>query len=127
LNLDSAVSIPAVFVNAPSSNTEMPTLIGGSKGTPGKFYDQEAALTLLSTLRASGLTAHVIVDDSATVEEREHFRHFSARLQVGDIVSEDIVVLSIFTSKPFYSSLLLWLASISSSSAPPAMVFCLKG
>lgn len=81
------MSIPAVFVNAPGSNSAMPILMGGSKGTPGKFYDKEATLTLLSTLRSSGLTARVTVDDSATVEEKEHFRHFSARLQFGDIVS----------------------------------------
>lgn len=85
LNLDSAVSIPAVFVNAPGSNSTMPTLMGGSKGTPGKFYGKEATSTLLSTLRASGLTAHVIVDNNASVEEREHFKHFSTRLQNGDI------------------------------------------
>jgi hypothetical protein len=99
----------------------------GGRGAPGKFYGKEAALTLLSTLRATGFAAHVIVDDSATVEEREHFRRFSARLQIGDIVSEDNVILFVSTSNPFYSSLLLWLVSISSSSALPIMVFCLKG
>jgi len=99
--------------------------MGGSKGTPGKFYGREAALTLLSTLRSSGLTALVTVDDSATVEEREHFRHFSARLQFGDIVRN--AFLSISTSNSFFPSLLLWLASISSFSAHPIMDFCLKG
>lgn len=94
LNLDSAVSIPAVFVNAPGSNSTMPTLMGGSKGTPGKFYGKEATSTLLSTLRASGLTAHVIVDNNASVEEREHFKHFSTRLQNGDIVREENVFVS---------------------------------
>ena len=127
LNLDSAVSIPAVFVTAPSSNSAMPTLIGGSKGTPGKFYGKESALTLLGTLRASGLTAQVTVDDSATVEEREHFRHFSARLQFGDIVSEGNLVLPIPTCNPLYSSSLLWLAFTSWFSPPPPMVFYLKG
>jgi hypothetical protein len=106
----------------------MPTLVGGSKGTPGKFYRKESALTLLGTLRASGLTAQVTVDDSATIEEREHFRHFSARLQFGDIVSdEDNLVLFILSYDPFHSSLLLWLASISWFSPPPTMVFYLKG
>lgn len=80
------MSIPAVFVNATSSNSLMPPPVGASKGTPGKFYDKEATLTLLSTLRTSGLAAHVIVDESATDGEKEHFRHFSARLQIGDIV-----------------------------------------
>lgn len=67
----------------------MPALHGGSRGAPGKFYGNDSALILLTTLRASGATAHVAVDESATLVEREHFKHFSARLQKGDIVSDE--------------------------------------
>jgi hypothetical protein len=47
----------------------------------------QAALDLLGTLRASGTSAIVVVDEYGSSEDREHFIRFSARLERGDIVS----------------------------------------
>lgn len=52
----------------------------------------QAALALLATLRASGTSAIVIVDEHGSREDREHFIRFSARLERGDIVSHFFVV-----------------------------------
>jgi len=62
----------------------------GNRGAPGKFYGKEASLTLLGTLRAGGLSANIIIDDEATMAEKEHFKLFCSRLQIGDIVSVTI-------------------------------------
>jgi len=88
LNLDSSVSIPALLFNVTIPVSDI-VLMLGHKGAPGKFYDEKAALALMGTLRAGGLSAGVVVDENATEEERQHFKHFCARLQIGDIVSED--------------------------------------
>lgn len=77
----------------------------GNKGAPGKFYGKEAAVTLMGTLRAGGLSAGVIVDANATEEEKEHFKHFCFRLQIGDIVRDDSLVFPHLT----YCFLSLWL------------------
>jgi hypothetical protein len=47
----------------------------------------QAALSLLGTLRASGTSAIVVVDEDGSSEDRDHFLRFSARLERGDIVS----------------------------------------
>ena len=59
----------------------------GSKGPSGKFYHMHAALALLGTLRASGTSAIVVIDEDSSSEDRDHFLRFSARLEGGDIVS----------------------------------------
>lgn len=59
----------------------------GSKGPSGKFYHMQAALALLGTLRASGTSAIVVIDEDSSSEDRDHFLRFSARLEGGDIVS----------------------------------------
>ncbi|KDR81688.1 hypothetical protein GALMADRAFT_239812 [Galerina marginata CBS 339.88] len=83
LNLDASVSIPALLT-APSPPDYFNSKIG-IRGTPGKFYRTEAALTLLSTVRSSGASAVVIIDGEATAEEKDHFTRFSARLEEGDL------------------------------------------
>jgi hypothetical protein len=52
----------------------------------------QAALALLETLRASGTSAIVVVDEDGSSEDRDHFLRFSARLEQGDIVSHFFVV-----------------------------------
>jgi hypothetical protein len=52
----------------------------------------QAALALLGTLRASGTSAIVVIDEYGSSEDRDHFIHFSARLERGDIVSHFFVV-----------------------------------
>lgn len=86
LNLDASVSIPVVFVAA--SPPDCFSSLTSTKGTPGKFYSTDAALTLLGTVRAVGASAFVIVDENeATNEEKAHFERFWARLENGDLVS----------------------------------------
>ena len=88
LNLDSSVSIPlALLESSISLNVQI-----GSKGPSGKFYHMQAALALLGTLRASGTSAIVVVDEYGSLEDRDHFLRFSARLERGDIVSHFFVV-----------------------------------
>jgi hypothetical protein len=52
----------------------------------------QAALALRETLRASGTSAIVVVDEDGSSEDRDHFLRFSARLEQGDIVSHFFVV-----------------------------------
>jgi len=66
-----------------------------SKGTPGKFYRMEAALNLLGTVRAGGISASIAVDDVASGEEQEHFDRFCNRLHGGDLVSTFLNMLAI--------------------------------
>lgn len=87
LNLDSSLSVPALLINPTTPDTDTLIPMMGNRGAPGKFYGKEASLTLLGTLRAGGLSANIVVDDEATKEEKEHFKLFCARLQIGDIVS----------------------------------------
>jgi len=47
----------------------------------------QAALALLGTLRATGTSAIVVVDEYGSTEDKDHFIRFSARLEQGDIVS----------------------------------------
>ena len=86
LNLDSSVSIPIALLDAPGPSSSLNVQIG-SKGPSGKFYHMQAALALLGTLRASGTSAIVVVDEYGSTEDKDHFVRFSTRLEQGDIVS----------------------------------------
>lgn len=88
LNLDSAVSIPALVTNMTSTEIKRFTPQMESKGTPGKFYSSVAALKLLGTVRSGGVAAQVSLDKSASEEEQKHFKRFIERLQNGDLVSK---------------------------------------
>ena len=92
LNLDSSVSIPIALLDAPGPSSNSLNVQIGSKGPSGKFYHMQAALALLGTLRASGRSAIVVVDEHGSSEDKDHFIRFSARLERGDIVSHFFVV-----------------------------------
>ena len=87
MNLDSAVSIPALLVNSTNEEMEGLALKMGNHGTPGKFYGPDAASTLLNTVRANGVSAQLVIDDNANSDEKNHFKHFTDRLKSGDLVS----------------------------------------
>jgi len=99
LNLDSSVSIPIALLNAPGSSSNSLSVQIGGKGPSGKFYHMQAALALLETLRASGMSAIVVVDQYGPTEDKEHFIRFSERLDQGDIfVAISGVQLLVFCS-----------------------------
>ncbi|KAF8911002.1 hypothetical protein CPB84DRAFT_1073406 [Gymnopilus junonius] len=84
LNLDVSVSIRVILTA--SFPPDCFSFVTVTKGTPGKFYSTGAALTLLGTVRAVGASAFAIVDEKeATDEEKNHFEHFSTRLENGDL------------------------------------------
>ncbi|KAF8798093.1 hypothetical protein BYT27DRAFT_6918673 [Phlegmacium glaucopus] len=85
LNLDSSISIPISLLDAPGRPSDFLSVQIGNKGPSGKFYHMQAALALLGTLRASGTSAIVVVDEYGSAEDKDHFNRFSARLEQGDI------------------------------------------
>lgn len=89
VNLDASVSIPILLEETIHLPNPMSLRVGGT-GIPGKFYNAEAALALLGTVRAGGASALADVDQDASDEEQTHFAHFSSRLGAGDIVSRQV-------------------------------------
>ncbi|KIY43357.1 hypothetical protein FISHEDRAFT_62464 [Fistulina hepatica ATCC 64428] len=95
LAVDMSVQTPVLFIEVPgNTSAESPSfdsIVGGTQQycgsqryTPGKFYRDEAASTLLYTVRASGPSARVA--SAATGEaEKRIFDKFRARLWSGDM------------------------------------------
>uniref|UniRef100_A0A8H7Y5I2 DNA repair protein rhp54 n=1 Tax=Psilocybe cubensis TaxID=181762 RepID=A0A8H7Y5I2_PSICU len=83
--LDASVSIPILLDETATLPNPMSLRVGGT-GIPGKFYNPNAAITLLGTVRAGGAFALADMDQDANDEETKHFTRFSSRLGAGDIV-----------------------------------------
>ena len=97
LTLDSSVSIP-VFVSETSVATQLNLNQKlSSPQVPGKFYDSETALSLLSTIRATGQSAIITLADTVATEEKTQFELFKKRLEDGEIVSVFSVAFSLQT------------------------------
>lgn len=120
--------MPVVLADATSPPNGGPDLAGivdrSPKGPPGKFYRGESALSLLDTLRTGGPSARLMPAPDVTEEQNAHFERFRLRLNDGDLVSPIFVshLRRVGVKDSMLTrvvSLLRWLASKSSLSAPP--------
>jgi hypothetical protein len=97
LNLDSSLSIPILLTaTSPSPSGSPIEFIVGQGGPSGKFYQQQAALSLLDTLRTGGPSAKIALDTNATDDQQEHFQRFHSRLQSGDLVRFQCFTIRLF-------------------------------
>lgn len=55
-------------------------------GVPGKFYTADAAINILSTIRASGESAILLLSSDASSDNERDFALLHSRLKAGDIV-----------------------------------------
>lgn len=60
------------------------------RGPPGKFYSQQAAMTLLDTLRTGGPSGKVVTDTITTEDHMTHFDLFCSRLNAGELVRASV-------------------------------------
>lgn len=86
LNLDSSVAIPISVSDAYVAKQLHLNQHKASQQVPGKFYEQEAALSLLAAVRATGQSALVTLGDTAAAGDKIQFDLFRKRLEDGDIV-----------------------------------------
>ncbi|KAF9484733.1 hypothetical protein BDN70DRAFT_872280 [Pholiota conissans] len=86
LNLDTSVTVPTTMIEA-SQSFRKSLNAAAMKNTqvPGKFYGTEAALSLLSTVRAGGESASIFITEDAKDEEKKNFQFFLKRLEDGEI------------------------------------------
>lgn len=61
-------------------------IVSGTPGPPGKLYTSHAATTLLGTLETGGSCARLVLDDTATTEQRIVFDAFCSKLEEGGLV-----------------------------------------
>ncbi|KAJ3550996.1 hypothetical protein NMY22_g72 [Coprinellus aureogranulatus] len=83
--LDSLTKVPVLFTDT-SGGQLLPEFTAGEHlAAPGRFYSGDATLSLLNTVRSSGIAGRVIVRSDASPHLKEHFQRFSQRLQNGDL------------------------------------------
>ncbi|KAJ6623535.1 hypothetical protein B0H10DRAFT_2431358 [Mycena sp. CBHHK59/15] len=83
LGLDNNIAVPLDLTNVTQS---FDTIIGDKpNGPPGKFFLDTNAHKLLDTIRTSGPSARVVIQDSATEAQKAHFQRFRSRLDQGEL------------------------------------------
>ncbi|TCD63617.1 hypothetical protein EIP91_005168 [Steccherinum ochraceum] len=88
LNYNVILLLTLEEVHAPKDDTRKKLdeiVAGGDSQVPGKFYKGEHALSLANAFSAGGSCARGALEDSATQEDKDHFRRFKARLLEGDL------------------------------------------
>ncbi|KAF9075200.1 hypothetical protein BDP27DRAFT_37391 [Rhodocollybia butyracea] len=87
LCLDVASKLPVVLTALSSTDAPVMEKVirNVSRGLPGKFYSNDAAIKILDCIRTGGGTARVIPAPNATEEEKKNFERFEERLSGNEV------------------------------------------
>ncbi len=90
LRLDNSTTVPVILKDIASvqaaHNPGLENIVSGILGPPGKLYKYHAAAALLETLETGGSWARLVLDETATAEQRRVFDAFRTKLEEGGLV-----------------------------------------
>ena len=87
LNLDPAVTLPIMLEDGHASDSFLGSLDKKARSPTGKFYKEPHASALVDTLRPEGSFARMVLGDTASDDDKQHFNRFVSRLLSGELVS----------------------------------------
>ncbi|KAJ3999163.1 hypothetical protein F5050DRAFT_1862811 [Lentinula boryana] len=87
VTLDVSRKLPVILTELSPGNAPILDKIvrNASRGPPGKFYSDKAALAIIDTFRTGGASAKVIPSPNATEFETQEFEKFSERLSRNEL------------------------------------------
>ncbi|KAI0831301.1 hypothetical protein BC628DRAFT_1462070 [Trametes gibbosa] len=85
VNLASAVSLPVMLKDTRATTTFLEKIDANARNPTGKFYKDQAAISLVNTVDPQTSYARVALSDGATDEQKQHFDRFVARIVAGEL------------------------------------------
>ncbi|KAH9001181.1 hypothetical protein EDB92DRAFT_1825230 [Lactarius akahatsu] len=89
LSLDNSTTVPVTLKDVALAQTahtpRLENIVSGTHGPPGKLYKSHAAAALLETLETGGSCARLVLDETATAEQRRVFDAFRSKLEEGGL------------------------------------------